>query len=146
MINLRTLASLVKAKTAPKVVTSSVEELDAEKLTRRAALRRIGMAGGMAVLGVLSIDDLARVSAKKLEQHELTRGIAEEFKNAGVAFAQEEDGEETYQADCRTRAARYRRYCKEGAYERCGRNTLSPCYVNASRQCDAEADRRRDAC
>lgn len=45
------------------------------------------MTGAMTVIGVMSIDDLARVAAKKLEQNELTRGIAQDFKNAGIAFA-----------------------------------------------------------
>lgn len=92
MINLRILSSLAKAKPAPEAMNSSLaENLDAEKLTRRAALRRIGMIGGLAVVGTLSIDDLARVSAKKLQQNELTRGIgnslAQDFRKSGVAFA-----------------------------------------------------------
>jgi len=56
-------------------------------MTRRAALRRLGMTGAMTVLGVLSIDDLARVAAKKLDEHEMTRGLAKDFKDAGIAFA-----------------------------------------------------------
>lgn len=92
MINLHTLASLVKVKPAPKAVEPPIEKIADEKLSRRAALRRIGMIGGMAVLGTLSIDDLARVSAKKLEQNELTRGIAKDFRSAGVAFADVEQG------------------------------------------------------
>ena len=59
----------------------------ADKLSRRAALRRIGMTGGLSVLGLLTIDDLARLSADKLAQTELTRGLAADLRNAGVAFA-----------------------------------------------------------
>ena len=87
MINISKLAAAARATAKPKTVPASPDLLDQEKLTRRAALRRIGMTSGIAVLGLLTIDDLARVSAKKLEQHELTRGIAKDFKSAGVAFA-----------------------------------------------------------
>ena len=59
----------------------------ADKLSRRAALRRIGMTGGLSVLGLLTIDDLARLSAGKLAQTELTRGLAADLRSAGVAFA-----------------------------------------------------------
>jgi hypothetical protein len=88
MINFSKLAALAKA-TPKKVETtqSSLDELAQERMSRRAALRRIGMTGAMTVIGVMSIDDLARVAAKKLEQNELTRGIASDFKDSGVAFA-----------------------------------------------------------
>ncbi len=83
---------LSKAVSVPEVSdVSPATRAEQEKMTRRAALRRIGMAGGMAILGTLTIDDLARVSAKKLQENEVTRGIGEslakEFKDAGVAIA-----------------------------------------------------------
>lgn len=87
MINFSKLAALAKATPKELAQSTSADALAQEKLTRRAALRRIGMTGAMTVIGVMSIDDLARVSAKKLEQNELTRGIAQDFKNAGIAFA-----------------------------------------------------------
>lgn len=88
MINLNKLAAIAKATPKTEVnPASSLGKLNEEKLSRRAALRRIGMTGGIAVLGLLTVDDLARVAAKKLEQNELTRGIAKDFKSAGVAFA-----------------------------------------------------------
>lgn len=94
MINISKLAAAAKA--TPKIETaldSSADKAAQEKMSRRAALRRIGMTGAMAVIGVMSIDDLARVSAKKLEEHEMTRGLAKDFKNAGVVFAQAEGGD-----------------------------------------------------
>ncbi len=87
MINLSKLAAVARAKPKTKVAPTSSANADQEKLSRRAALRRIGMTGGIAVLGLLTIDDLARVAAKKLDQNALTHGIAKDFKNAGVAFA-----------------------------------------------------------
>ena len=78
--------------------SSSSEELldarkkfEAEKLTRRAALRKFGITSGMAIFGMFAADDLARMVIKKMEQNEATRQIAEtvahEFKNSGIAFA-----------------------------------------------------------
>ena len=87
MIKLSKLAAVARATTKPKVAPTSPDQLDQEKMSRRAALRRIGMTSGIAVLGLLTIDDLARVASQKLEQNELTRGIAKDFKSAGVAFA-----------------------------------------------------------
>ncbi len=88
MINLSKLAALAKAAPPSEPTPdSSLDKLAQEKMSRRAALRRIGMVGGMTVLGVLSIDELARVSSSRLEQYELTRGIAKDFRKAGVAFA-----------------------------------------------------------
>ncbi len=77
---------------------SSSEELldarkkfEAEKLTRRSALKKFGITSGMALFGMFAADDLARMVIKKMEEHEATRQIAEtvahEFKNAGIAFA-----------------------------------------------------------
>jgi len=87
MINLSKLAALAKATPKELAQSTSADALAQEKLTRRAALRRIGMTGSMTVLGVLSIDELARVAAKKLDEHEMTRGLAKDFKDAGVAMA-----------------------------------------------------------
>lgn len=87
MINLSKLAALAKATPTELAQSTSADALAQEKLTRRAALRRIGMTGAMTVLGVLSIDELARVAAKKLDEHEMTRGLAKDFKDAGVAMA-----------------------------------------------------------
>ena len=67
------------------------KKFEAEKLTRRSALKKFGITTGMSVFGMFAADDLARLVIKKMEQHEETRQIAEtvayEFKNAGVAFA-----------------------------------------------------------
>ena len=88
MLKFSKLAAIAKATTRTEMAsTPALDKLNEEKLSRRAALRRIGMTSGIAVLGLLTVDDLARVAAKKLEQNELTRGIAQDFKSAGIAFA-----------------------------------------------------------
>jgi len=101
MINFSKLAALAKATPKELAQSTSADALAQEKLTRRAALRRIGMTGAMTVLGVLSIDELARVAAKKLDEHEMTRGLAKDFKNAGVAMAGPKASSEIIcQGDC----------------------------------------------
>jgi hypothetical protein len=88
MINLFKLAAMAKAaaKNKPEPALASSDKLAQEQMSRRAALRRIGMTGAMTVIGLMSIDDLARVSVKKLGEHEMTRGIAADFKAAGIGF------------------------------------------------------------
>lgn len=67
------------------------KKFEAEKLTRRSALRKFGITSGMAVFGMFAADDLARLVIGKMEEHKATRQIAEtvahEFKNSGIAFA-----------------------------------------------------------
>jgi len=87
MINLSKLAALAKATPTELAQSTSADALAQEKLTRRAALRRLGMTGAMTVLGVLSVDELARVASKKLGEHEMTRNLANDFKDAGIAMA-----------------------------------------------------------
>lgn len=65
---------------------------EAEKMTRRAALRKLGITSGMAFFSLFAVDDLARMAIKKMRQDEATRGIAEtvarEFNDSGIALAQ----------------------------------------------------------
>lgn len=67
------------------------KRFEQERLTRRKALRKLGMVSGIAAVGLLSIDDLARLSASKLKEYKATAEIgdslAREFHSAGVAFA-----------------------------------------------------------
>ena len=62
-----------------------------ERMTRRRALRKFGFMAGMTVFATLSVDDLARIASKKLQDTEATKGIgdmlAKEFRSAGVAMA-----------------------------------------------------------
>lgn len=67
------------------------ERFEQERMTRRAALRRIGMTSGLVVFSLLTVDDLARLAAEKLKDNKATEQIgtslAKEFQGAGVAFA-----------------------------------------------------------
>lgn len=75
----------------PEELAAAREQFEAEKLTRRSALRKFGITSGMAVFGMFASDDLARMVIQKMEEHKETRQIAEtvayEFKNSGIAFA-----------------------------------------------------------
>ncbi len=67
------------------------EKFEEARLSRRAALRKMGLTTGMAFFGLFAVDDLARIAIKQMEQHKETRQVAEtvakEFKTAGIAFA-----------------------------------------------------------
>lgn len=61
-----------------------------ERMTRRTALRKLGINSGMAFFALFAVDDLVRVAIKRMRQNEATRDIAEtvarEFKDSGIAF------------------------------------------------------------
>jgi len=65
--------------------------VEQERLTRRAALRKMGYTSGIALFSMFAVDDLARMAIQKMEQHKETKQIAEtvakEFKNSGIAMA-----------------------------------------------------------
>lgn len=71
--------------------TTTREKFEQEKLSRRVALRKIGMTTGMALFGMFAVDDLARVAIKRMEAqkatHEIGEAVAKEFKNSGIVFA-----------------------------------------------------------
>ena len=153
MINLSKLAAIARAK--PKAVPVASENQDQEKLSRRAALRRIGMTSGIAFVGLLTIDDLARVASRKLEQNELTRGIAKDFKSAGVAFATSGLPSPSVLdlgvlptiglADCVTRANVWYNACR-GICDIRYPNHLSTSYIDCMRGCRRGWKTRQDGC
>ena len=67
-------------------------KFEAEKLTRRQALKRFGFRAAGAALAAFTVDDLARAVISRMEKEKMMRGmtdgIAKEFKNAGIAFAE----------------------------------------------------------
>lgn len=81
----------VPEPTTPDTAPPNWERVERERLTRRAALRKMGYTSGIALFSMFAVDDLARMAMKQMEQHKETRQIAEtiaeEFKNAGIAFA-----------------------------------------------------------
>ena len=72
-------------------VSEARAKFEQARLSRRSALRKLGMTGGMALFSLLAVDYLARLAVKKLAQHQETKALANslahDFKDMGVAFA-----------------------------------------------------------
>lgn len=81
-------------------------KFEQEKMSRRAALRKIGMTSGMALFGMFAVDDLARLALRGLQQHKETQAVAEtvakELRSSGVAFAGDESGGYYKSDNCHT--------------------------------------------
>jgi hypothetical protein len=62
-----------------------------QAMTRRQALGRLGFLAGAAAVAALGVDDLTRLVGKEMERRvgddKTARKVAQEFSNAGVAFA-----------------------------------------------------------
>ena len=69
----------------------TARRVEREKLTRRAALRKLGFGAGIAALSMFSVDDLARLVGQRMERmagdNKVAQAIAKEFQQAGIAFA-----------------------------------------------------------
>ncbi len=73
------------------VPETAKEKFERERLSRRQALKKFGMTSAMATLGLFSVDDLARMVGKAMQQragdNKVAEQVAKEFQQAGVAFA-----------------------------------------------------------
>jgi len=79
--------------------TNSPELMDVEtarqveqaKISRRAALRKLGFGAGMAAFSLFGVDDFARLVGKRMERmagdNKVAGQVAKEFQSAGIAFA-----------------------------------------------------------
>ncbi len=69
----------------------TTEQVEQERLTRRAALRKLGFGAGLSAFMLLGVDDLARMVGAKMAQmdgdNKVAGQIAKEFQSAGVAMA-----------------------------------------------------------
>ena len=70
---------------------TALEKYEREQLTRRQALRKFGITSAMATFALFSVDDLARMVGKAMQQkaadNKVAAQIAMELRNAGVALA-----------------------------------------------------------
>lgn len=75
---------------AAEPLTAS-ERFEKERMSRRAALRKLGITSAATLLGVFAVDDFARMAIRVMEQNKATEKVAEvlahDFKDAGVAHA-----------------------------------------------------------
>jgi len=69
----------------------ALKKREAEKMSRRAVLAKVGLRFGAAAVMALSVDDLARkvtaAIATRNRDNAVAQRVANEFHNAGVAFA-----------------------------------------------------------
>ncbi len=76
---------------APALAETALEKFEREQLSRRQALKRFGMTSAMATFALFSVDDLARMVGKAMQQraadNKVAAQIAQEFQQAGVALA-----------------------------------------------------------
>ena len=72
-------------------VESAREQFERERMTRRQALKKFGMTSAMATFALFSVDDLARIVGKAMQQragdNKVAAQIAQEFQQAGIALA-----------------------------------------------------------
>lgn len=117
------------------------DKFEQEKMSRRAALRKIGLTSGMALFGMFAVDDFARLALRGLQQHKETQAVAEtvaqELRSSGVAFAA--DGSDDYY-DGTCTAAQYN--CTGGTRRK--HKNKNACYacVSTKSKCldDSDAD------
>ena len=79
---------------APEVASvpeTKAQKFERERLTRRQALRKMGMTTAMATFAMFSVDDLARMVGNVIKQRsgdsQVTKQIAVELQQAGVTLA-----------------------------------------------------------
>ncbi len=69
----------------------TARRVEADKITRRAALRKLGFGAGMAAFALLGVDDFARMVGKRMERmagdNKVAAQIAVEFQSAGISVA-----------------------------------------------------------
>ncbi len=79
------------APSSEAVPETAKEKFERERLSRRQALKRFGMTSAMTAFVLFSVDDLARMVGKAMQQragdNKIAAQLAQEFQNAGVAFA-----------------------------------------------------------
>lgn len=106
--------------TAPMDLDTA-RRVEQEKLTRRAALRKLGFGAGMGAFMLLGVDDFARMVGKRMERmagdNKAAETVAKEFQGAGVAFA---GGPSWICGGCVDN-------CKAGPFQKCTPCTLYPC-------------------
>ncbi len=70
---------------------ATAQRVEQEKLTRRAALRKLGFGAGMAAFALLGVDDFARMVGKRMERmagdNKVAEQVAKEFQGMGIAMA-----------------------------------------------------------
>ena len=104
------------------VPETAQEKFERERLTRRQALKKFGMTASMAAFAMFSVDDLARMVGKAMQQragdNKVASQIAKEFQQSGVAMADVSDAlpYEDYGRHCK---GNINTYGKATSYDDC---------------------------
>ncbi len=73
------------------VPETAKEKFERERLSRRQALKKFGITSAMATFALFSVDDLARMVGKAMQQragdNRVVEQIAKEFQQAGIVLA-----------------------------------------------------------
>lgn len=145
------------AETEP-MDAETARRVERDRLTRRAALRKLGFGAGIAALSLFSVDDLARLVGARMERmagdNKIAAQVAKEFRRAGVVLAGSPSGpgSSTCQGCVDTKMAAYTAAYNE--YEQClgdcaeswgpvdqwPGNQISPSEARDIRSCDAICD------
>ena len=90
----------------PDEARAELAKREADKVTRRAALAKVGMRTGMAIFAAFSVDDLAQKTATVLSQRSQDNAVVEkmtrELRGAGVAFAAHDPDPDPAPSGCET--------------------------------------------
>lgn len=66
-------------------------KFEQQRITRRQALKKIGVTSAMATFAMFSVDELARMVGKELKtragSNELANRVADEFRSTGIVLA-----------------------------------------------------------
>lgn len=69
----------------------TAQRVEQERITRRAALRKLGFGAGLAAFSLLGVDDIARMVGQRMERmarhNKVASQVAKEFQGAGIALA-----------------------------------------------------------
>ncbi len=69
----------------------AARRVEDSKLTRRAALRKLGYGAGIAAFSLLGVDDFARMVGQRLQRQagdsQVAQAVAHEFQQAGIVLA-----------------------------------------------------------
>lgn len=87
-----TVEAVPVQETPPETAQETTwEKFERERLSRRQALKKFGITTGMAVFAMFSVDDLARMVGKAMQQragdNRIANQLAKEFQQAGIAMA-----------------------------------------------------------
>lgn len=85
------MSNIEQPEQAETMDIATAQRVEQEKMTRRAALRKLGFGAGMAAFALLGVDDFARMVGNRMERvagdNKVVEQVAKEFQAMGLASA-----------------------------------------------------------